>query len=157
MKIILLQVGKTTDPSVSDVAETYSRRISRYATFETITIPDIRNAKNMPLSVLKSREGEKILQALAADDYLVLLDERGEEYRTLEFARFLGKAFLLPRKRIVFAVGGAWGFSDEVRARADSRMSLSRMTFPHQLVRLLFLEQLYRAFTIIKGDPYHHE
>ncbi|MCU0363125.1 MAG: 23S rRNA (pseudouridine(1915)-N(3))-methyltransferase RlmH [Bacteroidales bacterium] len=157
MKIILLQVGKTTDPSVSAVAETYSRRISRYSGFETITVPDIRNTKNMPVSELKAREGEKILQVLTSDDYFVLLDERGPEYRTVEFARFLEKTFMLPRKRIIFAVGGAWGFSDEVRGRADSRVSLSKMTFPHQLVRLLFLEQLYRAFTIIKGDPYHHE
>jgi 23S rRNA (pseudouridine1915-N3)-methyltransferase len=94
---------------------------------------------------------------MSNDDYIVLLDEKGKELRTVEFSEWVKKLLLLPKKRIVFVIGGPWGFSDEVNSRADLRMSLSKMTFPHQLVRLLFLEQLYRVFTIIKGEPYHHE
>lgn len=103
------------------------------------------------------KEGKKILQSISIDDYVILLDERGKEQRTIEFSELMGKLFMLPKKRIVFIIGGPWGFSEEVYSRADLKMSLSKMTFPHQLVRLLFLEQLYRVFTIIKGDPYHHE
>ena len=157
MKITLLQVGKTTDSNISEVADLYSKRIKKYTAFEILTIADIRNTKNMPLAEQKKKEGEKILLALASDDYVVLLDERGKELRTIELSKHLGKVFMLPKKRIVFVVGGPWGFSDEVYTRADFKLSLSKMTFPHQLVRLLFLEQLYRVFTILKGEPYHHE
>ena len=103
------------------------------------------------------KEGKKIIQSVGVDDYVVLLDEKGKELRTVEFSAWMEKIFMLPKKRIVFVIGGPWGFSDEVYNRADFKMSLSKMTFPHQLVRLLFLEQLYRVFTIIKGEPYHHE
>jgi 23S rRNA (pseudouridine1915-N3)-methyltransferase len=99
----------------------------------------------------------KIIQSINKDDFIVLLDEKGKEFRTAELAVWLQKTLMISRKRIVFIIGGPWGFSDDVYARADFRISLSRMTFPHQLVRLLFLEQLYRVFTIIKGEPYHHE
>jgi len=157
MKIALLQVGKTTDSNISELADLYSKRIKKYTAFEILTIPDLRNTKNMPVAEQKKKEGEKILQALASDDYLVLLDEHGKELRTIELSRHLEKVFLLPKKRIVFTIGGPWGFSDEVYSRADFKLSLSKMTFPHQLVRLLFLEQLYRVFTILKGEPYHHE
>jgi len=157
MKIALLQVGKTTDSSISEVADLYSKRIKKYTSFEILTIPELRNTKNMPIAEQKKKEGEKILQALASDDYLVLLDERGKELRTNELSVYLEKVFMLPKKRIVFTIGGPWGFSEEVYSRADYKLSLSKMTFPHQLVRLLFLEQLYRVFTILKGEPYHHE
>ena len=105
----------------------------------------------------KIKEGKKIIQSVRKDDYIILLDEKGVEYRTVEFAEWLEKRLMLPAKRIVFITGGPWGFSDEVYSVADFRLSLSRMTLPHQMVRLLFLEQLYRVFTIIKGEPYHHE
>jgi 23S rRNA (pseudouridine1915-N3)-methyltransferase len=157
MKIALVQIGKTTDAGVLNVADMYSKRIRKFSSFDIITIPDIKHTKNMPLPEQKDREGEKILQAVSNDDYLILLDERGNELRTVEFSKMLQKIFQLPKKRITFAIGGPWGFSEAVYSRADYRLSLSKMTFPHQLVRLLFLEQLYRAFTIIKGDPYHHE
>jgi 23S rRNA (pseudouridine1915-N3)-methyltransferase len=157
MKITLLQVGKTTDSNISEVADLYSKRIKKYTAFEILTIPDLRNTKNMPLAEQKKKEGEKILQTLASDDYLILLDERGKEMITSELSKHLEKIFMLPKKRIVFAIGGPWGFSDEVYTRADYKLSLSKLTFPHQLVRLLFLEQLYRVFTILKGEPYHHE
>jgi 23S rRNA (pseudouridine1915-N3)-methyltransferase len=103
------------------------------------------------------REGEKIIRSVSNDDFVVLLDERGKEFRTIEFSEWLQKIFMISKKRIVFIIGGPWGFSDDVYGRADFTMSLSRMTFPHQLVRLLFMEQLYRALTIIKGEHYHHE
>lgn len=135
----------------------YSSRIRKYAGFEIITIPDIRNTKNMPGVELKNREGDKILEAINKEDFVVLLDERGKEFRTVEFAGWLEKKMASSVKRVIFVIGGAWGFSDDVYSRADMKMSLSKMTFPHQLVRLLFAEQLYRAFTVTRGEPYHHE
>ena len=157
MKIALLQTGKTTDKQISEVADLYSNRIKRYIVFEVITLPELKNAKNMPVAEQKNKEGKKIIQTFSGDDYIILLDERGKEFRTIEFSRLVEKTFMLPKKRIVFVIGGPWGFSEEVYNRADMKMSLSKMTFPHQLVRLLFLEQLYRVFTIINGEPYHHE
>lgn len=157
MKIVLLQVGKTNDAAVAAIAEIYSGRIKKYSTFEIVTIPELRNVRNVPVAGQKEAEGEKILRQVSGDDYLVLLDEHGRELNTAGFSAWLGKSFMLSRKRIVFAIGGPWGFSEQVHERADFELSLSKMTFPHQLVRLLFLEQLYRAFTVLKGDPYHHE
>jgi 23S rRNA (pseudouridine1915-N3)-methyltransferase len=157
MKIALLQTGKTTDKSITELAELYSNRIKKYITFEIITLPELKNAANMPVKGQKIKEGERILDSLNSDDLVVLLDERGKELRTVEFSESLEKYFMLPKKRIVFIIGGPWGFSEDVYARADQKLSLSKMTFPHQLVRLLFLEQLYRAFTIIKNEQYHHD
>jgi 23S rRNA (pseudouridine1915-N3)-methyltransferase len=139
------------------LADLYSNRIKKYTGFEIITIPDVKNTKNMPVQEQKAKEATKIIQSVTDDDYIILLDERGKELRTLEFSGTLEKMFFLPKKRIVFIIGGPWGFSEAVYKRADYKMSLSKMTYPHQLVRLLFLEQLYRVFTIIKGEPYHHE
>jgi len=157
MKIVLLQTGKTTDKNISVIADLYSSRISKYYTFEIITLPDIKNTKNMPVDEQKIKEGRKIIQSLTGEDFVILLDEKGREFRTAELASWIEKQFMVARKRIVFVIGGPWGFSEEVYKKADMKISLSRMTFPHQLVRLLFLEQLYRVFTIIKGEPYHHE
>lgn len=157
MKIALVQTGKTTDKHVAGIADLYLSRIGKYTPFEIVTLPDIKNSASLPVQEQKIKEGKKILQALNNDDFIVLLDERGRELRTVEFSAWMEKTFMISRKRIVFVIGGPWGFSDEVYKRADLMISLSRMTFPHQLVRLLFLEQLYRVFTIIKGEPYHHE
>jgi 23S rRNA (pseudouridine1915-N3)-methyltransferase len=157
MKIALLQTGKTSDKHISEVADHYTARIKKYSVFEIITLPDLKNTKNMSVQEQKLKEGKKIIQSLAIDDYVVLLDENGKELRTVGFSALMEKLFMLPKKRIIFIIGGPWGFSDEVYSRADFRLSLSKMTFPHQLVRLLFLEQLYRVFTLIKGEPYHHE
>ena len=157
MKIALLQTGKTSEKHIADGVEMYTSRLRKYCAFEIITIPDIKNTRNMSAREQKAKEGSKILDALGKDDYAVLLDERGKEFRTVEFAEWIGKRQLVPGKRVVFIIGGPWGFSDEVNGIADFRISLSRMTFPHQMVRLLFVEQVYRAFTIIKGEPYHHE
>jgi 23S rRNA (pseudouridine1915-N3)-methyltransferase len=157
MRIALLQTGKTIDKYISQAADDYASRIKKYNVFEIITVPDLKNTKNMPPSEQKLKEGKKILQSTGPDDYVILLDERGKELRTIEFSSAMEKIFMLPKKRILFVIGGPWGFSEEVYGRADMKISLSKMTFPHQLVRLLFLEQLYRAMTIIKGEPYHHE
>jgi 23S rRNA (pseudouridine1915-N3)-methyltransferase len=157
MKIALLQTGKTNERHISEGVDKYSSRIKKYAGFEIITVPDIKNTKNMPGSELKQKEGARIIESLLKDDFVVLLDEKGKEYRTVEFSEWMEKKMASSVRRVVFVIGGAWGFSDEVYARADIKMALSKMTFPHQLVRLLFAEQLYRAFTIMKGEPYHHE
>ena len=157
MKIALLQTGKTTDKNIEELVGLYSKRIKKYSVFEIITLSDVKNTRNMPVPEQKIKEASKILQSVNEDDYIILLDERGKELRTLEFSSALEKAFFMPKKRIVFVIGGPWGFSQSVYDRADYKMSLSKMTYPHQLVRLLFLEQLYRVFTIIKGEPYHHE
>jgi len=157
MKIILLQTGKTSEKYIAEGVDEFSSRIKKYAVFETITIPEQKNTKNMPVEDQKIREGKLILQSVSRDDYMVMLDEKGREYDTKEFADRLEKIFQLSKKRLVFVIGGPWGFSNDVYDRADLKFSLSRLTFSHQLVRLLFAEQLYRVLTVIKGDPYHHK
>jgi 23S rRNA (pseudouridine1915-N3)-methyltransferase len=157
MKITLLQTGKTVEKFISDGVAEYSARIRKFIPFEIITIPDLKNTKSMPVEEQKQKEGKQILQAIGNEDYVIVMDDKGEDYTTLEFAAQLQKIFLLPKKRAVFVIGGPWGFSGEVYESADLKMSLSRLTFSHQLVRLLFAEQLYRVLTVIKGTPYHHE
>lgn len=157
MKIALLLTGKTTDKHIAGIADLYLSRIKKYSGFEIIIQPDLKNTGTLPVHEQKIKEGKKLMQSVSSDDYIVLLDERGKEFRTVEFSGWLGKLFMTSSKRIVFVIGGPWGFSEEVYSRADFMISLSLMTFPHQMVRLLFLEQLYRAFTIIKGEQYHHE
>jgi 23S rRNA (pseudouridine1915-N3)-methyltransferase len=157
MKISLVQTGKTTDKNIAGLADLYCSRIMKYCSFEIITLPDVKKTGNLTVEELKGKEGKKLLQTLTGDDYVVLMDEKGKELRTIELSEWLGKIFMISKKRIVFVIGGPWGFSGEVYGRADLMISLSKMTFPHQLVRLLFLEQLYRSFTILKGEPYHHE
>jgi len=157
MKIVLLQTGKTTEKYISEGIEQFSARISKYAGFDILTVPDLKSTKNMPVVEQKLKEGKQIIRLLDSEDYVIVLDEKGTEFRTVEFSGQLKKMFMLAKKRLVFVIGGPWGFSEEVYKKADLRMSLSKMTFPHQLVRLLFVEQLYRALTILKGDPYHHE
>lgn len=156
MKIALLQVGKTAEKYLNEGISGYQERIRKYVPFEILTIPDMRNTRNMPAAEQKLKEGESLLKVLKDDDYVVLLDEKGRELSTIEFSSWLGKAMMLQKKRIIFIIGGPWGASDEIVRRADFNFSLSRLTFSHQIVRLLFLEQLYRAFTVIKGEPYHH-
>ncbi len=157
MKITLVQTGKTGEKYISDGVAEYSARIRKYAPFETITIPDLRNTKNMPHDEQRHKEGRQILQMILSDDFVIVLDDKGKEFTTKEFASQIEKIFLLSKKRMVFVIGGPWGFSADVFTRADLKISLSRLTFSHQMVRLLFAEQLYRVFTVIKGDPYHHE
>lgn len=157
MKITLLQTGRTTDKFVAEGFESYCNRIKKYCHFEIITVPEVQHSKKMPVQEQKNKEGRKIISSLSNGDFIVLLDERGKEYSTSEFAKWMEKQIVNMSKKVVFVIGGAWGFSDEVYKIADMKISLSKMTFPHQLVRLVFAEQLYRAFTILKGEPYHHE
>lgn len=157
MKIVLLLTGKTTDKQIAEGIDNYSARIVRYSPFEIIALKDLKNTRNMPVREQKEKEGELILNSVSSDDYVILLDERGKEFTTIELTAWLEGLFMLPKKRILFITGGSWGFSDRVYGRADSMLSMSKLTFSHQLVRLLFAEQLYRVLSIIKGDPYHHD
>lgn len=156
MKIALLLNGKTAEDYIAKGISSFAERIKKYTPFEIITIPDIKNTRNMPVREKKIKEAEKILGFFREGDYVVILDEKGKEYSTLELSKWLEQKIMLPMKRLVFVIGGPWGFADEIYDRADASISLSRLTFSHQIIRLLFLEQLYRVFTIIKGEPYHH-
>lgn len=155
MKLAFLMVGKTTEAYFAEAIGEYEKRIKRYVPFETIVIPDIKGTKEASLQ--KLAEGEMILKALRNDDYVILLDEHGREFSSMEFAARLEKLTGMSNKRGVFVIGGAYGFSDEVRKRGNETISLSKMTFSHQLVRVVFTEQLYRGFTILNNQPYHHE
>ncbi len=157
MKIILLSIGKTDDPLLSQIIEEYRKRINYYLPFEMQIIVDIKKGRNLSDKEQKKQEGEKILKWLQPSDQVILLDEKGKHYSSVEFARQIEKKLLSTSKRLVFVVGGAYGFSDEVRERANEKVSLSSMTFTHQMVRLVFAEQLYRAMTILHNEPYHHE
>ena len=156
MKITLLTVGKTDVRWVREGLELYVSRLSHYVRFSLKEIPELKNVSAFTKEQIKEKEGELILSSLTAGDFVVLLDERGRKYRSVEFADFIRER-LNRGADMVFVVGGAYGFSQKVYSRADSMMSLSDMTFSHQMVRTIFAEQLYRAFTLIRGEPYHHE
>lgn len=156
MKTILLLSGKTDAWWLEGAMKIYEDRLERYTSYTRVEIPGIREKGALSEIRIKEREGELILKRVKDSDYLVLLDERGEELTSAGFASFLEKRAVAATRSMIFAVGGAFGFSTQVYERADYRLSLSRMTLPHQLVRLFFLEQLYRAHTIINGEPYHH-
>ena len=157
MRIALLTVGKTDKDWVKQGMDIYVSRLKHYIPFSIIEIPELKNVSALSKEQIKTKEGELILKNIKPADNLVLLDERGKEYSSVEFAKVLQDKINYEGKDIVFVIGGAYGFSEDVYRRANSRMSLSRMTFSHQMVRAIFAEQLYRAFTIIKGEPYHHE
>lgn len=157
MKITLLTVGKTDIPWVKEGLEMYVSRLRHYINFELREIPELKKAGSLTREQIKQKEGELILKETKTSDDLILLDEHGREFRSLEFADLLSAKLSNSSRDIVFVIGGAYGFSPEVYSRADSRISLSKMTYSHQLVRTIFAEQLYRAFTIMKGEPYHHE
>jgi 23S rRNA (pseudouridine1915-N3)-methyltransferase len=155
MKIILLFVGKTDRGYLATAIDDYLQRLTHYATVEVKIIPDLKNAKSLSEAQQREREGELLLQAAAGAE-LVLLDERGQQLTSEEFAAFWSKKMLDSTKTIMLAVGGAYGFSDDVYRHAAGKISLSRMTFTHQMVRLFLVEQIYRAFTVIRGEGYHH-
>ena len=156
MKTLLILVGKTTDRHFQAGISDYAGRISHYMPFELVTIPELKNTKSLSEDQQKTAEGELILKLLQPSDTVVLLDEHGRELRSIEFARWLEQKRNSAR-RLVFVIGGPYGFSPAVYARANEQLSLSKMTFSHQMIRLVFTEQVYRACTIIKGEPYHHE
>lgn len=156
MKTELILVSKTTDKHLAAGIDDYVSRICHYLPFAITVIPELKNTKNMTEEQQKVREGELILQKIQPSDTVVLLDEHGKEFRSIEFADWLQKKQNTAR-RLLFVIGGPYGFSESIYKRADEQLSLSKMTFSHQMVRLLFVEQIYRACTIIKGEPYHHE
>ena len=157
MEIELLTVGKTTIGFVAEGIEEYTRRLRHYVGYKITSLPDVKKTASLTEQRQKEAEGELILSKLQNGDFVVLLDERGKEYSSMEFSRFIEKQMVAGRKRVVFVVGGPYGFSQRVYDRADTKVSLSKMTFNHEMVRLFFTEQVYRAMTILRGEPYHHE
>lgn len=157
MKIILMAIGKTRSRLLADGVEEYAGRINRYLPFETFFLPDVRTTRTMTEPMQKELEGQMMLERLQPSDYVMLLDERGVEMTSREFAGFVDKRMSSGLKRLVFVIGGPYGFSPAMYERADARLSLSRMTFSHEMVRLFFTEQIYRAMTILRGEPYHHD
>jgi 23S rRNA (pseudouridine1915-N3)-methyltransferase len=156
MKIKLLVIGKTNKIYLIEGEKDYEKRLSHYCKFSKLTIPDIKNRAKFSKNELKIKEGKLILSKLNVEDVVILLDENGKQNSSIEFSNFISNKIMVRSKSLVFVVGGAFGFSEEVNTRADSKMSLSKMTFSHQMVRMIFKEQLYRAFTIIKGEKYHN-
>lgn len=155
MKITVIAEGKTSTPEISRLIDGYLRRIGHYIGFELVELPDVRGCRDSESQ--KRAEGDAILKRLTAADTVVLLDERGREMTSVEFARFLEGRMNAGIKRLVFIIGGPYGFSQEVYSRADRLLGLSQMTFTHEMVRLFFTEQVYRAMTILRGEPYHHQ
>ena len=156
MKTLLILVGKTTDKHFQAGTSDYVERIGHYMPFELVVIPELKNTKSLTEEQQKTAEGELILKQIQPSDTVVLLDEHGREFRSIEFAKWLEQKRNTAR-RLIFVIGGPYGFSQAVYARANEQLSLSKMTFSHQMIRLVFTEQVYRACTIIKGEPYHHE
>ena len=162
MRITLMVVGKTTDARLQTLIEEYQQRLRHYLPFEFVVIPDIKNAKSLSEEQLKTAEGQAILRAITnnqspiTNPMVILLDEHGQEFRSIEYADWLQKKMSAGRD-LTLVIGGAYGFSKEVYARANGKLSLSQMTFSHQMIRLMAIEQLYRAMTILRGEPYHHE
>tara|TARA_R110002073_G_scaffold8207_1_gene45700 strand:+ start:139228 stop:139701 length:474 start_codon:yes stop_codon:yes gene_type:complete len=157
MKIKLLVIGKTDDKNLNALIENYQKRLQHYINFQLEIIPDLKNVKNLSQLQQKEKEGELILNKIQATDRLVLLDEKGKEYRSIEFANYLQKNMNSGIKQLVFVIGGPYGFSENVYKKAMGKLSLSKMTFSHQMIRLFVVEQLYRGFSILKNEPYHHE
>ncbi|MDR1880491.1 MAG: 23S rRNA (pseudouridine(1915)-N(3))-methyltransferase RlmH [Tannerellaceae bacterium] len=157
MKILFIATGKTDAPYLLEAIGLYCKRLEHYLPFDMLAIPAARQVKNLPESRQKEKEGEQIVKALEAGDYVVLLDEKGNEYTSLQFAAYMEKKMSAAPRRLVFVAGGPYGFSDAVYRHAAEKISLSKMTFSHQMIRLLFVEQLYRAMTILHNEPYHHE
>lgn len=157
MKVAFWAIGKTAEQYLEEGTKVYTKRLVHYLPFEMHLIPDVKKAGKLSAEQLKQKEGEQVLAQLNPDDFLVLLDERGKIYSSKEFAQLLEQKLQLSYKRLIFLVGGAFGFSEDLYKRANDKLSLSKMTFSHQMIRLFFLEQLYRAMTILRNEPYHNE
>jgi 23S rRNA (pseudouridine1915-N3)-methyltransferase len=156
MKVKLISIGKTDDAYIQDGIDKYLKRLKHYVQFESIIIKDVKAGKNSNITVQKGLEGEEILKRINQNDYVILLDENGDEYNSVNFSNYIQKR-LNSGSDIIFVIGGPFGFSDRMYERANSKIALSKMTFSHQMVRLFFIEQLYRSFTILKGEKYHHQ
>ncbi len=157
MKISLIVVGKTVHSYLNNGIDDYSKRISYYCPFEIKYIPDIKNTKSLTQPQQKEIEGQSLLNSFEKSDYVVLLDEHGKEFTSVDFSKYIEKKMQSVPRRLVFVIGGPYGFSKEVKERSNEKISISKMTFPHDLIRLIFTEQLYRAFSILHNEPYHHE
>ncbi|WPR75136.1 23S rRNA (pseudouridine(1915)-N(3))-methyltransferase RlmH [Algoriphagus sp. NG3] len=157
MQIKLIAIGKTDNKAIIELIEEYSKRLNFYIKFEFEVIPDLKNTKSLSEILQKEKEGELILKKLVPSDELILLDERGKSYNSMDFSVYLQKKMNSGLKQLIFIIGGPYGFSDEVYARANGKLSISKMTFSHQMIRPFFIEQLYRGFTILRNEPYHHE
>lgn len=157
MKIVLLVIGKTDSKYFIEAFNEYEKRLIHYIPFELQVIPDIKNTKSISEEQQKDKEGELIKKKLQPGDYIVLLDDKGKEFTSIKFADYIEKKMYAVSKRLIFIVGGPYGFSKEIYDMANEQLTLSRMTFSHQMIRVIFIEQLYRAMTIINNEPYHHE
>lgn len=157
MQITLIAIGRTDSADLERLMEVYSKRLKHYIRFEIHLIPDLRNAKHISQAQQREREGELLLARLQPTDHLILLDEAGTAYSSLEFASFLQEKMNRSVKHLILAIGGPYGFSEAVYAKSHGKISMSKMTFSHQMVRLFVLEQLYRGFTILRNEPYHHQ
>ena len=156
MKIKLSAIGKTDSKDLQPLIEEYSKRLSFYVSFNFEIIPDIKNAKNLSKKQQKIAEGNELLKRIEKSDTIIILDEKGKTFSSVEFSVFLQKKMNSGLKNLIFIIGGPYGFSEEIYQRANAKISLSTMTFSHQMVRLFFIEQLYRGFTILRNEPYHH-
>lgn len=157
MEITLIVIGKTNAKYIIEGLDEYMRRLKHYISYNIMFLPDIKNTKNLKEEQQKETEGKLILNALKPGDFVVLLDERGKEFTSIQFSDYLQRKMNSGLRRLVFIVGGPYGFSNDVYNKADEKLSLSKMTFSHEMIRLFFTEQIYRAMTIIRGEPYHHE
>lgn len=157
MKVTFLVVGRTIDKHLTTLINDYAERVKHYVPFEMVVVPELKNTKALSAEQQKERESELLQKQLRPGDHIVLLDEGGHEFRSMEFAAYLEKKQAQAARRLVFIVGGPYGFAPAIYALANEKVSLSKMTFSHQMVRLFFVEQLYRAMTILRGEPYHHE
>jgi 23S rRNA (pseudouridine1915-N3)-methyltransferase len=157
MKIKLILTGKTAEKYVKEGFDLYEKRLLHYISFDKVELPDLKGSGGLSQEIIKEKEGEQQLKQVLKEDYVVLLDEKGVELRSVELAGFLQKRMNSGIKSLVFIIGGPYGFSSYLHKRANAKLSLSKLTFSHQIVRLLFMEQIYRAFTIIKNEPYHNE
>ena len=157
MKITFITVGKTEDTYLKDGIEKYVKRLKHYTKLEMVDIPELKNTKALTEDQQKAKEAELILKKITVQDHVILLDENGMEFTSVQFANYINKRSVSSSANLIFVVGGPYGFDQSVYQRANDKISLSRMTFSHQMVRLFFLEQLYRAYSIIKGEPYHHQ
>ncbi len=157
MKVAFWLIGKTNEAYLREGISIYEKRLGHYLRFEMEVLPDIKQSKHLKADQFKAKEGEMVLKKLNPQDFLVLLDERGKSYSSVQFAQYIEQLLVHSHKRIVFLVGGAYGFSDAIYQRANTKLQLSKMTFSHQMIRLFFVEQLYRAMTILKGEPYHNQ
>ena len=157
MEITCVSVGKVSNPWLRQGIDIFESRISKYIKFSSVIVPDLKNSKNLSKESIKEEEGKAILNLLNSSDYVVLLDEKGKEFTSKEFAFWIQKQMNTGKKRILLVIGGPFGFSETVYFRADFKIALSKMTFPHEMAKLILTEQIYRCMTILKGEPYHHD